>query len=575
MSEEEKIFGYPLKREIGKRKHTMLFRVEYDGKEAILAVFHRKYARDSRFLASLEQLSVLYKHLDHPNILKIHKWNIHEEPIYFLMEAYDKHLPLDNSIPAKQRRKYIQNLSDVLDFAHHNQFVHGNLSPDVLFLRTDGSLCVAGWGNSIFTSFSLTRAYLAPEETVGGRASDLYGMALISYQLFSGQLPWEDKCSLVEIEDRKRKQELRPLTAFGFPDSLAGVLNRALSNYPVNRYDSAGDIASSIQNPPNSAIRSLSKEKPPTIDLEKQGVEWKRDLKVVLPILLFFTVCTSSLFFFMKESPKDDIPDIHLRFKGKEQQTAKIEKRNRVEVSGIFFDFIEIPSGKAQLGPISQDDQARTDESVYTAFFASSFLLTQTEITQTQWNQVMGVEEDAGAYPKTNISWLEAVQFCNAFSKKMGKPEAYSINGTNVVWKKGIRGYRLPTEVEWEYAARGNESFVYAGEEIAENVSWMVTNSKGNIQAVAGKKANAFFLHDMSGNAAEWVWDWYSCPEEGDCPHPFPTEVSSSYRGPSAGTYRVIRGGSFLGGRTQSRVSAREYLLPEEKSLSIGFRIAY
>lgn len=574
---EESIEGYTLISEIGKREHTMLYRVAHQDSEAILAVFHKRFARSAQFLKSLERLSILYQQLSHPNMLKVHRWNITKEPIYILMEPYEKPFSFDSSIKKSKKRKYLNALSSIIDKAHKSQHYHGGLSPEMIFQRSDGSLCVGGWGRYYFTSYEPINSFLAPEDTMGTRASDLYAMALISYKIISGTLPWEEKCSPTEIEDRKRRQELRPLTAFGFSESLAGVLNKALSNYPVNRYDNAADMNEAIQNPPHSARKNIKDERPPRIDLGKNKISWRRDARIILPLIGFFFLFCLSFYYFTSTKPHEAENNVKMRFKGKEQSTDKnFEKSNRVEANGVFFDFIEVPSGEATLGSLKTDTQSRFDETPHQALFNESFLLSQTEITVAQWNAVMKIEGEANAFPKTSITWMESILFCNALSKKMGKPESYLIDGDTVSWKKGTRGYRLPTEAEWEYAAKGKNNFLYAGGDLSDGVSWSVINSKGKIQQVALKKANSFSLHDMSGNASEWIWDWYSCPVKGgSCADPYPSEVTSSSRGVPAGTHRVIRGGSVADGRSRLRISSRNIMIPTDTSPYVGFRIAY
>ena len=188
---------------------------------------------------------------------------------------------------------------------------------------------------------------------------------------------------------------------------------------------------------------------------------------------------------------------------------------------------------------------------------------------------VMDIDEAGGAYPKSRVSWFDAIRFCNRLSEKKGKPEAYVIDGDSVRWKKGVRGYRLPTNAEWEYAARGNEDYIYAGSDVANDVSWNITNSQGAIHQVASKKKNAFFLHDMSGNLAEWVWDWEPCMQSEECTYSPPKTVKPSYGGVDSGTKRGIRGGSAMDGRSQGRLSSRSSMVPTESSESVGFRIVY
>ena len=574
---ENTVEGFSVLAELGKRKHSMLYRVDYEKKEAILAVFHKRYAKSAQFVDGLEKLESLYNQIAHPAMLKVYQWHYDKDTAWVLMETCDQKFIMEESRIKKERFALMKQLSSLIDEAHQKQFYHGGLSPDVLFIRKDGSLCVGGWGSYFFSSFAIDDIYLAPEEKKGSRVSDLYAVGLLSYQILSGKLPWEEKCSRIEIQERKRKQELRPLTAFGFTEELTEVMNRALSNYPVNRFDKAEQIFEAMRRPPRNVKTKLKKEAPPTIDLDKsKGFRWRREVKLFGPIFLLFVLFAISAYYFVQDPPKQEGQKINMRFKGKAQKSkSKASKSNRIVVDGIYFDFVEIPTGEQVLGARTRDGQASDLEKSYTMEVSQSFLITQTEISTAQWNEVMDIEEAGGAYPKTGISWIEAVQFCNRLSEKMGKPEVYVIDGDLVRWKTGSRGYRLPTHAEWEYAARGKEDYIFAGSDEANEVSWNITNSQGVIHQVASKKANAFFLHDMSGNVSEWVWDWEPCSEKEKCTYTPPKTVNPSYRGVSSGTRRGLRGGSAFNGRSQGRLSARESMVPTESSESVGFRIVY
>ena len=578
MSEEDSntVEGFSILDEIGKREHAILYRVAYNDDEAILAVFHKRFAKSAQFVQGLEKLQVLYQQIEHPAILNVYRWHYDQKTAWVLMEICEQKLLMEEPRKKKERFSLLKDLSEVIDEAHKKQFYHGGLSDDVLFVRPDGTLCVGGWGRYLFDTFPLNTLYLAPEDKMGSRVSDLYGVGLLSYQILTGKLPWEEKCSRAEIEERKRKQELRPLTAFGFSEELTGVMRRALSNYPVNRFDKAEQIFTSLVRPPRTKKSDIKNEKSPSIEVEKKKLSWRKDAKVFLPLVFVFLVFAFSVYFFAKDPPAKDGQKINMRFKGKSKDSeTKIEKTNRVVVEGIFFDFVEIPSGSQLLGARKRDSLAKESEKLHTMELSSSFLITQTEISLSQWNEVMGIEEAGGAYPKSNISWIEAATFCNRLSEKIGKPEAYVIDGESVRWNTGVRGYRLPTDAEWEYAARGNTDFIFAGSDEANDVSWNVTNSKGALKQIASKKSNDFYLHDMSGNVSEWVWDWFPCAGKEKCTYSPPESVTSSYRGVDEGVYRTIRGGSALSGRSQSRLSARESMLPTDSSQGVGFRIVY
>jgi len=163
------------------------------------------------------------------------------------------------------------------------------------------------------------------------------------------------------------------------------------------------------------------------------------------------------------------------------------------------------------------------------------------------------------------VSWLEAVKFCNALSELEGLTPAYRISGDTVTWNREAAGYRLPTESEWEFAARGGGSHLYSGSNDLDTVGWYGSNSGMTTHDVGGKQANAFGLYDMSGNVWEWVWDWYGGYPSGT--EPDPTGPSTDYR-------RVYRGGSWFSIPRYARVAARGRNDPGRRLSILGFRLA-
>ena len=140
----------------------------------------------------------------------------------------------------------------------------------------------------------------------------------------------------------------------------------------------------------------------------------------------------------------------------------------------------------------------------------------------------------------------------------------YAISRSEIRWHRSCTGYRLPTEAEWEYAARGGEASVYSGSNTVDDVGWVKGNSEKRTYPVGQKKPNAWGLYDMSGNVREWTWDWYGrC--SGDVIDP--TGISSS-RAP------VVLGGSWDGYVRNVRVAHRNFFLRGYRNNDLGFRLA-
>ena len=208
------------------------------------------------------------------------------------------------------------------------------------------------------------------------------------------------------------------------------------------------------------------------------------------------------------------------------------------------------------MGSSSSEEGRDSDESQHQVMLSRGFFMAETECTQGQWEAVMGSNPSnlkGRDRPVEQVSWEEAVEFCRKLTAKQCQ-EGVLPEG----WE-----WRLPTESEWEYAARAGTTGARHGE--LDAIAWHEGNSGRETHGVKGKQANAWGLHDMIGNVWEWCGDWY-----GD----YPTGSVTDPTGPGSGSYRVNRGGGWYSGARLARSANRNGYDPGSRFINLGFRPA-
>jgi len=256
--------------------------------------------------------------------------------------------------------------------------------------------------------------------------------------------------------------------------------------------------------------------------------------------------------------------------------------------STVPGSWITINAGNFSMGSPANDTCRQTDEDQHQVTLSNKFKIQSTEVTQDQFKAVMAYNPSSftscgGTCPVEQVTWHEAVAYCNALSPKEGLTACYACTGsgssvtcseTTASTGKGLyscNGYRLPTEAEWEYAYRaGTKTDLYNGaltnctsaDTNADKIGWYSSNSSSKSQASSKKTANAWGIYDMAGNVWEWCHDGYQAK----------LGTSAAVDPVTSGNERILRGGSFQNPANRMRAAERNKWTPTNLNKTVGFR---
>lgn len=478
---------------------------------------------------------------------------------------------------------------DVLEVVHREQIWHLDIKPDNMMVDRSGRLYLIDFGASkqlhtidgrtlpTSSAFALTPGY-APLEQMEqnlrfcGPWTDLYALGATLYKLLT-------------LQAIPTPQELLYGTQLTFPPTVSSKMQQLITwmMKPLlgERPQSAAEVKQFLDNPRPTEEETRPVEPDPvkeeTVPIEKpkpkpepkplpqprpeplvEPEPVKKNHKLWWGIgagIVAAIVAAVVVSFLLLRGPAKPIPVMD----DAEQEVASLDTSPRADevitVNGVSFKMIGVEGGTFTMGATSEQGSDANDlEKPAHQVTLSTFSIGETEVTLELWQAVMGSnpsEIKGSKHPVENVSWED----CQSFIRKLN-----SLTGRN---------FRLPTEAEWEYAARGgnkSKGYKYAGGSSLDDVAWYYDNSGDRTHDVATKRANELELYDMSGNVSEWCQDWYGDYSSGSKTNP---------KGPSSGSYRVSRGGSLLDSAGGCRVSCRCYDTPSGLLSNLGLRLAY
>ena len=510
-----------------KREGGELIEISPDSK---VKAYAEKFRKEAQKLASLT----------HPNIVRVLEVFEANNTIYYSMEylpggSLNDYVNKRDGLPEREAIKCIRQIGSALLYLHTNKMLHLDVKPaNIMRSDTTGALKLIDFG--------LAKRYVdnGDPESSASLGSGTTGYAPLEQADASNEMEFSPSIDVYALGATYYKL----LTAH-VPDSAVDVLNSGLSTMPLvkkNVSQKSIDAIKAAMEPlkakrlPNvqEFLDMLPRVDDDTIFYEKKERKLKKRWLVAILLAVLILLPSAYFLFFVKR-------------KNTPLQVAAFEK-------ALNMEMVRVEGGTFMMGSDSvSDPMADSDERPLRKVDMSTFYIGRYEVTLRQWDAVMRHTTDGSSknadFPVHNITWDDVERFIDRLNEETG------------------REYRLPTEAEWEYAARGGrhaEKYAYSGGKQPEPVAWFAENSNRTVHRVGGLQPNALGLYDMSGNVWELCSDYYG---------PYDTLDVKDPQGPEQGVYHVMRGGSCNSSPQSCRVTFRQDNSLMSGDAVVGFRL--
>jgi serine/threonine-protein kinase len=610
MASHTLIDRYEVKAELGRGGMATVYHAHdprFD-REVAIKVMPREFLHDPTFRARFEREAKAIASIQHPHILPVYDFGEHDGQPYIVMA----HMPggslsgklAAGGLPLDETSRIITQIASAIDEAHAAGIIHRDLKPANILFDKRGNAYLSDFGIARLTEATAqltgtgivgTPAYMAPEMAYEGGLSplvDVYALGVTLYQMLAGQVPYKADTPMGVLMAHASRpipdlRQMRP----DLPDSLQAVLERAMAKDPADRYQSAGELAAGLNSAvsvgtqraaslpadptpapadphartmdvPASRREPTRKEPPPTQretvkktapTTRKTGINplwWMIGGLALVAVIgigmavVGFGAVTAGLFGRGVSVPEiNPVPTLiaveSAHPLAKKGVTANADWTPYTEEKSNGVTMALVPAGCFLMGSEDGDDD---EQPIRKVCFDTPFWMDATEVTNQQYGSSGSWSGDY--LPRENVSWTDAQAHCEK------------------------RGARLPTEAEWEYAARGPDGLVYpwGNTFVTDNVVYF-NNSDAQTASVGSRPVGASWVGalDLSGNVWEWVNDWYGA---------YPSDQQVNPTGPESGDYRVLRGGSWKYAEFYSRTTERNRYLPNRGFGDFGFRCA-
>ena len=584
------------------------------GSRDMVERFRQKFIKEARALAAL----------NHKHIIRIIDVFEENNTAYYVMEYVGGGSLVNKvnrgALPEAAAVRYIRQIASALDFVHGKRMMHLDVKPaNILLNENDEAILIdfglakqydASGSQTSTTPVGISHGYAPLEQYKQGGVgtfspvTDIYSLGATLYKLLTGVTPPEagdvmndglpalpqhisaPVRAAIEAAMQPRRKER--------PKSISEFLSLLECHSEQSEESQSGDDDG------ETVIGGSNEE-----GEKHPGNTPKRPFNKFLAIISVVAVCIIAVLVGIdscndrKEAEKEEQERIDAELRAQEQADSIAAERQRIAaerkakeeaerlaaeknrkeeeerkrqetannnistrsytVNGVSFKMIAVEGGTFKMGATAEQQNSDSDEKPVHDVTLSSYYIGETEVTQALWQAVMGGNPSyfsGSNNPVENISYNDCITFINELNNLLSGQLPSG------------RKFRLPTEAEWEYAARGgnrSRGYQYSGSNNLGSVAWYAGNSEDKTHQVKQKQANELGLYDMSGNVWEWCNDWYGS---------YSSSSQTNPKGPSSGSGRVLRGGSWNFSTRHCRVAYRYYYTPDYRNYNGGLRLA-